>query len=109
MGLLACYISYMIRYTPEVIGYMVSYTPEVVACVIHDLSQGDGVAAAGAGLSDVGAVLGDLPRHCGCHGGQNDGRCNVPGYESVGNVWCSALECANACRPKCILLLLFVV
>ena len=38
-------VSYMFRYTPEVISYMFRYTPEVLACVIHNLSQGDGIAS----------------------------------------------------------------
>ena len=68
-----------------------------MAGVLDQVSQAQGVANAGTGVSDVGAVLTALPRSCGRHRRQYDGGCHVAGHQSVRQVRRAALEGGYPC------------
>ena len=71
--------------------------PVVLADLVSQLAETDGVAAAGAGLRDIRALLVALSCSCGCHRCHNYGRRNVPRDECIWDVRRATLECSNAC------------
>ena len=64
---------------------------------VCELTQSEGVAAAGAGLGDVGAVLGALPCSCGGHGCHDDRGGDIAWKQCVWDVWGAALKGSNSC------------
>lgn len=69
---------------------------------VCELAQGEGVAAAGAGLGDVGAILGALPCSCGGHGCQDDRGGHISWNQGVRDIWGATLKGSNACMAgKC--------